>query len=147
MSYLLDTCILSKLRRIAKFPNPILQSWIEGNPSHLYFISAFSVAEIQSGIAKLDETNYERKKQKIELEDWLVNKLIPGFERRILDFDLPLALRWGTLIGSCKQKGINLPLIDSLIAATAVHHDLILVTENVNVFIHTNARIINPLQQ
>lgn len=144
MTYLLDTCILSKLRRINKYPDPKLKQWMEQHPASLYSISLFSVAEIQAGIAKLDDTLPDRKKYKMELVDWLVNDLIPDFEGRIVDFDLKLALRWGSLVGECKRKGINLPIVDSLIAATAIHHELVVVTENVADFEHTGVVIVNP---
>lgn len=144
MTYLLDTCILSKLRRIAKFPDPKLQNWIEQHPASFYFISVFSVAEIQAGIAKLENNAPDRQKLKAELEDWLFNSLVPDFEGRIIDFDLKLAHRWGSLVGIFKQKGINFPVVDSIIAATALHHELILVTENVADFEKTGVTIINP---
>lgn len=144
MTYLLDTCILSKLQRISKHPDPKLRHWIEQHSANLYCISVFSIAEIQAGISKLDDTSKERKKFKIDLEDWLFNALIPDFEGRIIDFDLKLAHRWGTLVGECKKKGINLPIMDSLIAATALLHGLIVVTANSADFEQTGVPIINP---
>lgn len=144
MTYLLDTCILSKLRRISKYPDPKLQNWIEQHPASLYFISVFSIAEIQAGIAQLPEKPSDRKKFKTELEDWLFNSLVPDFEGRIIDFDLKLAYHWGMLVGDCRRKGVNLPVVDSLIAATSRLHGLILVTANVADFKQTGVTIINP---
>ncbi len=144
MTYLLDTCILSKLRRIAKFKDAKLQQWIERNRAHLYSISVFSIAEIQAGIAKLDDTLPDRKKYKAELENWLFNDLVPDFGGRILEFDLKVVHRWGTLVGECKRKGINLAIIDSLIAATALHHELTVVTENRAGFEPTGVFLANP---
>lgn len=146
MTYLLDTCILSKLRRIVKYPDPKLQNWMEQHPAGLYSISVFSIAEVQAGISKLHEKSSDQKKYKRDLENWLFGDLVPDYEGRILDFDLKLAVRWGTLVGQCKQKGINLPVIDSLIAATALHHELILVTENHVDFEKTGVMLINPWQ-
>ncbi len=144
MTYLLDTCILSKLRRISKHKDPKLQLWIEQHKASLCTISVFSIAEIQAGIAKLDDTLKDRKKLKADLENWLFNDLVPDFEGRILDFDLKLAHRWGTLVGECKRKGINLAIIDSLIAATALHHELTVVTENIVDFESTGVLLVNP---
>lgn len=144
MTYLLDTCILSKLRRISKYPDPKLEQWITEYPLNQFSISAFSIAEIQIGISKLDETLSDGKKFKTTLEDWLLNTLVRDFEGRIHDFDLKLALRWGALVGKLKQRGINLPIVDSLIAATAIHHELILVTENSSDFEHTDVMLLNP---
>lgn len=144
MTYLLDTCILSKLRRIIKYPDAKLQNWIDRHPASLYYISVFSIAEIQSGIAKLQDSPADRKKCKTDLEDWLFNDLIPDFQGRIVHFDLQLALRWGSLVGECKKRGINLPIIDSLIAACALHYGFILVTENSSDFEYTGNVIIDP---
>jgi predicted nucleic acid-binding protein len=85
-----------------------------------------------------------RKTQKAELQNWLFNDLVPDFEGRILHFDLKVAHRWGTLVGECKRKGINLPIIDSLIAATALHHELTAVTENKVDFEKTGVLLVNP---
>lgn len=144
MSYLLDTCILSKLQRIKKHPDPLLQGWIEKYPRSLYYISVLTIAEIQSGIAKLNENDSEQRKKKRDIENWLFNELIPGFQGRIVDFDLKLALRWGSMIGTYKRQGINIPVMDSLIAATALHHELIVVTENSTDFSLANVFTINP---
>ncbi len=113
MTYLLDTCILSKLRRMSKYPDPKLRTRIEQHPASLYYVSVFSIAEIQGGIAKIPNEPADRKKYKSDLEDWLFNDLVPDFEGRIIDFDLKIAHRWGSLVGEFKQKGINFPIIDS----------------------------------
>lgn len=144
MSYLLDTCIISKLQRIKKFPDLVLQEWFEKYPRSLYYISVLTIAEIQAGIAKLNENDSEQRKKKGDIENWLVNELIPGFHGRIIDFDLKLALRWGAMVGAYKREGINIPVMDSLIAATALHHELIVVTENNTDFNLANVFTINP---
>lgn len=144
MSYLFDTCILSKLQRIKKYPDPLLQEWIERHPSNLFYISVLTIAEIQSGIAKLCEKGEIPREKAAALEDWLFNDLIPGFHGRILDFDVKLALRWGSLVGKYKSRGINLPIMDSLIAATALHYELIIVTENSADFDIEDLLTINP---
>lgn len=144
MSYLLDTCIVSKLQRIKKYPDPLLQGWIEKYPRSLFYISVLTIAEIQAGIAKINENDSEQRKKKMDIENWLFNELIPGFHGRIIDFDLKLALRWGTVVGTNKRKGKNLPVMDSLLAATALHHELIVVTENSDDFNLANVSTINP---
>jgi len=144
MSYLLDTCILSKLRKIKSHPNKKLESWFEKHTETVYFISVLSIGEIQKGIAKLD---HREIKKKMLLEDWLIGELIPRFDGRILTVDLQTASIWGELSGNAQGKGILCSVIDSLLAASAIQHQLILVTENVKDFIHTGARIFNPLQE
>ncbi len=144
MTYLLDTCILSKLRRLSKYPDPLLRTWIEKHSASLYYLSVFSIAEIKAGIAKIPNQPSDRKKYKSDLEDWLSNDLIPDFAGRIIDFDLKIVHCWSSLVGEFKQKGINFPIIDSLLAATALQYGLIMVTENVADFEKTGLTIINP---
>ena len=141
MTYLLDTCILSKLRKQKMHPNPSLQSWLEKHKMHNYFISAITIGEFQKGISKLQNVDVHRK---MVLEDWLVSELIPYFENRILPVDSNTAIIWGEICGMCEKKGKVLPVLDSLIAATALQHHLILVTENVKDFVYTGVKLFNP---
>lgn len=144
MSYLLDTCILSKLRKIDKKPDIKLENWTKKHNENLYFISALTIGEIQSGISKLNLKNHEEREKRLILEDWLLEELIPRFHNRILAIDVEVMLTWGRLYGERKQRGLIIPLIDSLIAATAIVHNLTVVTENVTDFIETGARVFNP---
>ncbi|KAF3362493.1 PilT protein domain protein [Chlamydiales bacterium STE3] len=144
MSYLLDTCILSKLRKIAKQPDIKLENWIKKHNENLYFISALTIGEIQSGISKLNLKKNEGAHKRLLLEDWLLEELIPRFHNRILSIDVEVVLAWGRLFGEKKQKGLIIPVVDSLIAATAIVHNLTLVTENISDFIETGARLFNP---
>ena len=81
--------------------------------------------------------------KKIILEDWLLEELIPRFHNRILAIDGEVVLTWGRLLGESKQRGVIIPVIDSLIAATAIVHNLTVVTENISDFIETGARVFN----
>lgn len=144
MSYLLDTCILSKLRKIGKHPDIKLENWIKKNNENSYFISTLTVGEIQSGISQLDPRKNEERRKRLILENWLLEELIPRFHNRILPTDIEVVLTWGKLLGENKQRGITIPVIDGLIAATAIVHNLTLITENVSDFIETGARLFNP---
>lgn len=142
MSYLLDTCILSHLRKIKAYPNKELEAWFDKHSESSYFISVLCIGEIQKGIAKISE---RENKKKMLLEEWLTGGLIPRFEGRILPIDIHTATIWGELCGKGQKSGILFPVIDSLLAASAIQHNLILVTENTKDFIHTNVRLFNPL--
>lgn len=144
MSYLLDTCILSKLRKICKQPDIKLEDWIKKYNESSYFISALTIGEIQSGISKLNLKKNEEKQKRLILEDWLHEELIPRFDNRILGIDVEIVLTWGRLLGESKQRGVIIPVVDGLIAATAIVHNLTVVTENINDFIETGARLFNP---
>lgn len=141
MSYLLDTCIISKLRKISIESNDSLQNWILSHPETEYFISVLTVGEIQYGISKLNSTE-DRKKTL--LEEWLLADLIPRFKNRILPIDSHTATLWGIMRGRQSRKGRLYPVIDSLIAATALQHNLILATDNVVDFQDTGAIVVNP---
>lgn len=142
MTYLLDTCILSKLRKIKTHPNQKLETWFEKHSESAYFINVLSIGEIQKGIAKLGTLDH---KKKMILDDWLIGELIPRFESRILVIDSLTASIWGDLCGKGEKKGIVLPVIDSLLAASAIQHHLTLVTENTKDFVGAGVRLFNPL--
>ncbi len=143
MSYLLDTCILSKLRKIKAHPHKGLEAWIAKHPETSYYIHVLSIGEIQKGIAKLSSLEH---KHKMILEDWLVGDLIPRFDGRILPIDTQTATIWGNICGNAQKKGVLCPVIDSLLAASAIQHQLILVTENSKDFVSTGVQVFNPLQ-
>lgn len=144
MSYLLDTCILSKLRKIKKKPDEKLENWITKHSEMNYFISVLTIGEIQSGISELNIKKESERQKKNILEDWFFEELIPRFNGRILSIDMDVIFVWGKLFGENKKRGVTIPLVDSLIAATALVHNLAIVTENTKDFIETGARIFNP---
>lgn len=144
MTYLLDTCILSKLRKIRSYPDPRLESWVSKHSQSQFYISVISIGEIHSGINKINVNHPEEKRKKRVLEDWLFGALIPQFQSRILNFDVHVALAWGKIIENSKKSGNFLPIVDAYIAATAIVHQLIVVTENIRDFENSGAMCFNP---
>lgn len=139
MSYLLDTCILSKNRRS---DSEKLSHWFTQKSESSLFISVISIGEIQAGISKL---KIEEHQKKMVFENWLLNDLIPRFEDRILQIDVHTCFIWGQLLGEAQKRGRPLPSIDALIAASAIQHQLILVTDNIKDFSSTGVPLLNPL--
>jgi toxin FitB len=140
MTYLIDTCILSKLRKLKVRPDRILEEWIKSHHEKQFYISALTIGEIQQGIYKLQQDQIKRG-----LEEWLYGDLIPRFENRILPIDQSVCLKWGELSGSYQKVGISLPLVDTLIAATGIIHNLIIVTENIRDFSRIEeAKVFSP---
>jgi len=136
MSYLLDTNVISEPRR--KLPNENVVQWLAGIEFTDVYLSALTVGEIKKGAAKLPSG-----KQKVALESWL-EKLRREFAERILPVTEGTFLVWGKMIAAFEMKGIVRPAFDSLLEATALEHDLILVTRNVRNFQGSAVTVLNP---
>ncbi len=140
MKYLLDTCVLSEC--VKKSPNPLLSNWFnERDPKQLY-VSSITVAELQKGIFKIQHSQVERYQK---LQSWL-KTIEHEFYSRILPIDDNVLHCWAKLCAHAELQGKKLAVMDSLIAATALESNLILVTRNVSDFEHTNVPLINPWQ-
>ncbi len=140
MKYLLDTCLISEL--VKKAPNPAVVSWLDEQDEQKLFLSVLNLGELQKGISKLPDGT-----KKSELQAWVALDLVERFTGRILEIDLDTALTWGRLQGEAEQAGDKLPVMDSLIAATAVAHGLIVVTRNVKDIERCGVRVCNPWEE
>ena len=134
MSYLIDTNVLSELRR--KEPNPGVVAWFEERPATTLYLSVLTLGEIRKGVEALPKS-----KRKLKLLDWHETELPGFFAGRILPVDAEVADRWGRLLAAA---GRPLPTIYSLLAATASSHGLSLVTRNIQDFPHQDLEVINP---
>lgn len=137
MKYLLDTCLISEL--VKKEPNVAVVSWLEEQNEEKLFLSVLNLGELQKGISKLADGA-----KKDELQGWVAFDLVERFAGRILDIDLETALCWGKLQGVSEQAGEKLPVMDSLIAATATVHGLVVVTRNLKDMERCGVRVCNP---
>ncbi|MFO0375385.1 MAG: type II toxin-antitoxin system VapC family toxin [Alphaproteobacteria bacterium] len=136
MSYLLDTNILSETVKTA--PNTNVLSWIESIPDESLFISVLTLGEIRRGIEKLDEG-----KKKRHLLVWLETDLQYWFSDRVLPVNYSVADRWG-FVSAHMEKDKTSSAIDTLIAATALTHNLKMATRNVRDFDIPGLEVINP---
>lgn len=134
MSYLIDTNVLSELRR--KMPDSQVVAWMQARPRQSLFLSVLTLGEIRKGIERLDDAF---KKQL--LNDWLEVELPHYFVGRLLAIDVHVADRWGRLMTAA---GRPIPAIDGLLAATALQSDLTLVTRNTKDFEGLGVRLLNP---
>jgi len=134
VSYLIDTNVLSELRR--KSPDPQVVAWMQARPRQSLFLSVLTLGEIRKGIERVEDA---LKKQL--LNDWLEVELPNYFVGRLLDIDVHVADRWGRLLASA---GRPIPAIDGLLAATALQNDLTLVTRNIKDFEGLGLRLFNP---
>lgn len=134
MSYLLDTNVISELVRPK--PAKVVLEWFENIPSEALHISVLTLGEIRKGIEQMPD-GVRREKLRI----WLEHDLTDWFGTRILQVNMPVADRWGRILA---LAGRPLPSIDSLLAATALHHELRLVTRNQKDFSYPGLEVINP---
>jgi predicted nucleic acid-binding protein len=137
VKYLLDTCLISEL--VKKEPNPAVVRWLDEQDEQALFLSVLTLGELQKGISKLPDGT-----KKNELQAWVVLDLVERFTGRILDVDLETSLHWGRLQGEAEQAGLMLPVMDSLIAATAAAHGLSVVTRNVRDIERCGVKVCNP---
>ena len=124
MSYLIDTNVLSELRKRQADVN--LVAWMHARPRQSLHLSVLSLGEIRKGIDVLPDGD-----KRVSLQNWLENDLPRFFLGRVLMIDTPVVDCWGR---SLARLGRPVPAIDSLIAATALHHGLTLVTRNTRDF-------------
>ena len=134
MSYLLDTNVISELVRPK--PAKIVMTWFENIPSEALHISVLTLGEIRKGVERMPDG---ARREKLRL--WLEHELADWFGRRVLPVDIAVADRWGRLIA---HMGRPVPSIDSLLAATALHHELRLVTRNQKDFDYPGLEVVNP---
>lgn len=137
MSYLLDTCTISEM--VAAKPDQNVLDWFEHQPESTLYLSVITLGEIQNGIYQLPAG-----KKRVKLETWFFDELMPIFLGRILPIDEDLMGSWARMMAKLKAQGFMRPSLDSLIEATAIRHNLILVTRNIRNFQASEASILNP---
>jgi predicted nucleic acid-binding protein len=135
--FLLDTNCISEL--IRSRPEPRVLDWLRAADESLLYLSVLTLGEIRNGAAFLPQS-----KRRTQLEMWLETDLQVRFAGRILGIDGVIADRWGWLTAEAKRKGRPLAAIDGLLAATALHHNLTMVSRNVNDFASAQVAVLNP---
>lgn len=135
--FLLDTNVISEL--IRRRPSASVTGWVEATDETLLYLSVLSLGEIRKGIVSLASAS-----RRMALGAWLEGELAIRFSHRILSFDEGVADRWGRLAARAETAGRRLPVIDGLLAATALHHNLTLVTRNVSDVASTGVPVFNP---
>ena len=135
--FLIDTCVLSELVKVS--PDNNVVHWIDSVEERTLFLSVLTLGELEKGISRLQSS-----KRKDRLGEWLENDLVLRFAGRILSVDQGVAIAWGRLSGEAESAGNKLPVIDSLLAATAARHRLTMVTRNVADFERCQVPLLNP---
>jgi toxin FitB len=135
--FLVDTNVPSELVRSR--PEPRIETWLSAQNLDTLFMSAVSFGELRKGITLLSPG-----KRKAELESWMEGDLSLLFSGRILSVTRSIAERWGILDAKRQLAGRPLNMADGLLAATALEHDLTLVTRNVKHFDQLGVTVFNP---
>jgi len=138
--FLLDTNVISEL--VKPRPEASVTAWIEGTDESLLYLSVLTLGEIRRGIATLPQS-----RRRATLGAWLEKDLRARFEDRILVIDHEVADRWGLLTAAARNGGIVLPVIDGLLAATALEHNLTLVTRDTGQIPSMGVAVFNPWEK
>jgi len=135
--FLLDTNCISEL--VHPKPDPRVVDWMDAVDEGLLYLSVLTLGEIRKGVAGLPQG-----KRRAHLETWLEVELQARFSGRIVPVDAAIADRWGLLAAEAKRQRLVLPVIDGLLAATALHHNLTVVSRNTSDFTATQVQVLNP---
>jgi toxin FitB len=135
--FLLDTNIISEL--VKTRPSSSVTKWIDSTDESLLYLSVLTLGEIRKGITSLPNAS-----RRVSLEAWLDRDLVLRFAGRLLSIDHAVADRWGRVAGSVAARKSPLPVIDGLLAATALHHDLTLVTRDTTHVAISGVSAFNP---
>ena len=140
MAWLLDTNILSELRR----PKPELKvvAFVAAQPLEQLHISVVTLAEIRFGIELVSEPN-----RRAELNEWLTHKVRPMFDQRVLPITEDIMLKWRVLVEEGRKIGHTYSQPDLIIAATAVHHGLSVVTRDRSDYDKARVPVRNPWEE
>jgi len=135
--WLLDTNVLSELRRPR--PEPKVAGFVASQSLERLYISSVTIAEIRFGIEQVDDAN-----RRGQLADWLTHVVRPMFVQRILPLSEDVIFKWRLLVEAGRKARRTHSQPDALIAATALHHGLTVVTRHAEGFAHTNVAVFNP---
>jgi predicted nucleic acid-binding protein len=135
--WLLDTNVLSELRRPR--PEAKVMRFVSGQKLDFLYVSVVTFAEIRFGIELLEDAS-----RRMELNDWLTNTLRPMFEDRVLAITEDIMLKWRLLVEDGRKTGHTFAQPDLMIAATALHHGLTVVSRNTGDFERANVTVLNP---
>ena len=135
--YLLDTNVISELKRAR--PDEKVSAFIAGEPLDRLHLSVVTFAEIRFGIELLADAA-----RRSDLKNWLDNKLRPMFYGRELPITEDILLGWRLIIEEGRKRGYTFSHPDVLIAASAAHHGLTVVTRNVREFVEAGVAVIDP---
>ena len=138
--WLLDTNILSELRRPK--PEPQVVAFISAQPLDSLYVSAVTFAEIRFGIELVADVH-----KRAALSDWLHLQLRPMFENRVLPVSEDIMFKWRLMVEEGRKAGHTFAQPDLIIAATALHHGLTMVSRDTGGYDKTGVPLVNPWKE
>ncbi len=135
--YLLDTNVVSEL--VKPSPDTRVVAWIRATDETDMHLSVLTFAEIRYGIEKLPQGSRRER-----LRRWMDTDLADRFEGRILGVDRTIAELWGVIMARGFAVSVRLPVMDTLLAATAEHHGMTMVTRNIRDFARAGVATLDP---
>ena len=134
---MLDTNVISELRRPR--PNARVRAFVAGQALEELFVSTVTFAEIRYGIETVGDPI-----RRAELNDWLVHKVRPMFDQRVLEVSEDVMFKWRLLVEDGRKTGHTFSQPDLIIAATALHHGLTVVTRDTGDYLLARVSLLNP---
>ncbi|MBI5129493.1 MAG: type II toxin-antitoxin system VapC family toxin [Rhodopseudomonas palustris] len=135
--WLLDTNVLSELRRPK--PERKVVAFVSAQPLDLLYVSVVTLAELRFGIEQVGDAS-----RRADLTDWLTHRVRPMFDQRVLPVSEDVMLKWRLLVEQGRKARHTFSQPDLLIAATALHHGLTVVTRDTSEFKRAGAPVSNP---
>jgi toxin FitB len=135
--WLLDTNVISELRRPR--PSARVRSFVASQRLEDLFVSTVTFAEIRFGIEAVGDSN-----RRAELNDWLLHKVRPMFDQRVLPVSEDVMFKWRLLVEEGRKVGHTFSQPDLIIAATALQHGLRVVTRNTGDYKPARVPLLNP---
>ena len=136
MTYLLDTNVISELRKSADRADPGVRAWARSKRTSELWLSVITVMEVEIGVARVERRD---RRQGMTLRRWLEQDLLPAFEGRLLPVDVAVARRAASLHVPDPR-----PERDVLIAATALKRGMTIVTHNLSDFTALAVDLVDP---
>jgi predicted nucleic acid-binding protein len=141
MAWLLDTNILSEIRRLR--PEPKVIAFIASNPLDELYVSTVTLAELRFGIELLSQGSTQRD----DLTQWLTHAIRPMFNDRVLPVTEDVMFRWRILMEEGRKTGHTFSQPDLIIAATSLQNGLTVVTRDRSDFDKARVPVLNPWEQ
>jgi predicted nucleic acid-binding protein len=135
--WLLDTNVLSELRRLK--PNAGVVAFVSAEPLEELYVSSVTFAEIRFGIEVVADAT-----RRADLNHWLAHTVRPMFENRLLPVSEDVMFKWRLLVEEGRKAGHTFSQPDLIIAATALHYGLTVVSRDTRDYERARVPVMNP---